>query len=164
MTIIGPDRPGLVESLATIVAEHRGNWVESRMSHLAGQFAGILRVEIAEVDAGALKGALAALESEGVRTIAFEAEEAVAASGDCVDLELFGQDRPGIVREIAHSLAEHGVNVEELQTECTSAPMSGERIFKAQARLRIPRDLSLDELRLQLEKIASDLMVDVRLD
>src|SRR4051812_3506563 len=38
MTIIGPDRPGLVELLASLVAEHGGNWLESRMSHLAGQF------------------------------------------------------------------------------------------------------------------------------
>ena len=46
LTLIGADRPGLVESLAKRVAAHRGNWVESRMAHLAGQFAGILRVEV----------------------------------------------------------------------------------------------------------------------
>jgi len=46
MTIIGRDRPGLVDSVATRVAEHGGNWLESRMSRLGGHFAGILRVEI----------------------------------------------------------------------------------------------------------------------
>ena len=46
MTVIGPDRPGLVESIAETVASHEGNWVESRMANLGGQFAGILRVEL----------------------------------------------------------------------------------------------------------------------
>src|SRR4051812_33136569 len=46
MTIIGPDRPGLVDSVAGLVEEHKGNWLESRMSRLGGFFAGILRVEV----------------------------------------------------------------------------------------------------------------------
>ena len=46
MTIISPDRTGLVESIARTVAENGGNWLESRMCRLGGEFAGILRVEI----------------------------------------------------------------------------------------------------------------------
>ena len=53
-------------------------------------------------------------------------------------LEIVGQDRPGIVREISHALASFGINVEELQTECASAAMSGETLFKARARLSLP--------------------------
>ncbi|MFQ5349742.1 MAG: ACT domain-containing protein, partial [Thermoanaerobaculia bacterium] len=36
MTLIGRDRPGLVEALAAIIEEHGGNWEESRMVQLAG--------------------------------------------------------------------------------------------------------------------------------
>ena len=46
MTIISPDRTGLVEAVARAVADHGGNWLESRMCRLGGEFAGILRVEI----------------------------------------------------------------------------------------------------------------------
>ncbi len=42
LTLIGPDRPGLVEAVAEPIAAHGGNWLESRMAHLAGQFAGIV--------------------------------------------------------------------------------------------------------------------------
>jgi glycine cleavage system regulatory protein len=35
-TVIGPDRPGLVERLAAAVTEHDGNWLESRTDVLAG--------------------------------------------------------------------------------------------------------------------------------
>jgi len=31
MTLIGVDRPGLVRSVAELVVQHGGNWLESRM-------------------------------------------------------------------------------------------------------------------------------------
>ena len=76
-------------------------------------------------------------------------------------LEIVGHDRPGIVRQISHTLANHAVNVEELETECASAAMSGETLFKARAHLAIPASTSLPTLRAQLEKIAADLIVDI---
>ena len=69
MTVIGPDRPGLVQLLATRVADHGGNWLESRMCRLGGQFAGLLRVEVAEEQSDALRRALAGLEAEGLNVI-----------------------------------------------------------------------------------------------
>ena len=62
MTLISPDRTGLVESIARAVAAHGGNWLESRMAHLAGKFAGILRIEVPADKAAALQSALAELE------------------------------------------------------------------------------------------------------
>ena len=78
-------------------------------------------------------------------------------------LDLVGQDRPGIVRDISAGLAAIGVNVAELSTECTSAPMSGEVLFNASALLHLPVERTLEELRDAMEKIASDLMVDIDL-
>ena len=46
LTLIGPDRPGLVEAVAQPIAANGGNWLESRMAHLGGKFAGILRVDV----------------------------------------------------------------------------------------------------------------------
>jgi glycine cleavage system regulatory protein len=76
-------------------------------------------------------------------------------------LEIVGQDRPGIVRQISQALAEYGVNVEELETECASAAMSGETLFKARARLSLPETCNAAEVRRKLEKIAEDLIVDI---
>ena len=76
-------------------------------------------------------------------------------------LEIVGDDRPGIVRQITRALANQGVNVEELSTECVSAPMSGEMLFKARARLGIPARCDVAALRAELEKTAGDLMVDI---
>ena len=49
LTVIADDKPGLVETLAEVIADHKGNWLESSMSQLAGKFAGILRVSVATV-------------------------------------------------------------------------------------------------------------------
>ena len=69
MTVIGEDRPGLVDSVAGIVAEQGGNWLESRMSRLGGQFAGILRVQISAEKEAALVRSLKHLETEGLSIV-----------------------------------------------------------------------------------------------
>jgi glycine cleavage system regulatory protein len=164
LTILGPDRPGLVESIARLVAAHDGNWLESRMAHLAGQFAGILRVEVDAAQAESLTQALASLAQAGLETVVHpDPAAAVPSNRPLVKLDLLGQDRPGIVRQISGVLAALGVNVEELNTECRAAAETGHPLFHAVADLRLPPDVSEEDLRIALENVAADLMVDVKL-
>jgi glycine cleavage system regulatory protein len=164
MTVIGADRPGLVQLVAACVADHGGNWLESRMCHLGGQFAGILRAEVPAARVDELVKALQTLESAGLNvTIHTESGAAPSAIGSVAALELVGQDRPGILRLVAGVLAAHGVNVEELTSERVSAPMGGGTLFKARATVLVPPGTSLGALRADLERIASDLMVDLNL-
>jgi glycine cleavage system regulatory protein len=164
LTILGPDRPGLVELVAGVIASHGGNWLESRMSHLAGKFAGILRAELPADRVAAATAALATLESRGLKVIVETAARAGERAPDqSMDFELVGLDRPGIVREISQLLAGNGVNVEELVTNRSSAPMSGEMLFEARARVRVPPSTDVAKLRSELERVASDLVVEVKL-
>jgi glycine cleavage system regulatory protein len=161
VTVIGKDRPGLVESVSAVVEEHGGSWVESRMSRLAGEFAGILRASVPADRADGLTEALEGLRSDGLRVMVERGFEEAVEQGHVILLELIGSDRPGIVHKISEALAARGVNVDELNTECEGAPWSGGTLFKAMARLRAPRALDLDQLRESLEAIAGDLMVDI---
>ena len=162
MTIISPDRTGVVESIARVVAEHGGNWLESRMCRLGGEFAGILRIEIASEKKTALLDALQQLQANGLQIVVRTDQLATTpATGRQTTLEIVGSDRPGIVREITAALARAGVNVEEFTSEVSSAPMSGETLFKASARLHLPTQCDLAALKKDLEKIAADLLVDV---
>jgi glycine cleavage system regulatory protein len=54
LTVIGKDKPGLVESLSQVIVENSGNWLESSMCQLAGKFAGILRVSVNDKDTESL--------------------------------------------------------------------------------------------------------------
>src|SRR6266550_2239935 len=162
MTVIGEDRPGLVDSVAGIVADRGGNWLESRMSRLGGQFAGILRVQISAEKEDALVRSLKQLEADGL-TIVIHSDrpQPEESERELTYLEIVGQDRPGIVHQISHALAAHGVKVEKLNTECSSAAMSGEPLFKAQAKLKIPSSCKLGVLKRELEQVAEDLIVDI---
>ncbi len=165
ITVIGKDRPGLVESVARVVAEHGGNWRESRMCRLGGEFAGLLRVDLAKTNQAALEAALRDLKHHGL-TVQVQVDRGAAAAPPLrlARLELVGQDRPGIVQQISAAFAVHGVNVEEFRSECISAPMSGEMLFLANLTLRIPATCALADLRREVEKLANDLMVEVEFE
>jgi glycine cleavage system regulatory protein len=165
MTVIGADRPGLVEMVAARVADHGGNWLESRMCRLGGQFAGILRVAVAARARDGLVNALRTLEVDGLRIIIHAEPVAITAGrgGALATLELVGNDRPGILRAVAAVFARHGLNVEELASEVVSAPMGGGALFQARATVWSPEPARLTAVRADLERIASDLMVDIRL-
>lgn len=161
LTVIGNDRPGLVESLAATVSSHQGNWLDSSMSHLAGKFAGILRIEIAANRVDALKLALEQLSA--LRIVVEGGTDDAPCAGRQLTLSLVGHDRIGIVREVSQVIARHGVNVESLTTRTASAPMSAEALFHADAELLAPTDLDTRALKTDLERISNDLMVDIKL-
>ena len=166
LTVIGDDRPGLVEQLATAISSHHGNWLESSMSQLSGKFAGIVCLSIADDQLEPLKAALAALP--GLRITA-EAGAAARPGGEPrasrrLKLSLVGHDRIGIVREVSQVLARHAINVEDLSTHTASAPMSAEILFHATAELTAAEHLDARALTSDLEQISNDLMVDITLD
>ena len=166
VSVIGPDRPGLIEQLASVIAAASGNWEGSRMIRLAGQFSGMVQVVIAEEAVPAFREALAVLESTGLQTRVHRAGDVDTAlgTGQALALEVVGQDRQGIVSAISGTLARLGVNVVELATDCSEAPWSGERLFKTNAKLVVPAGLDSDTLREEIESIAPDLMVEVKND
>jgi glycine cleavage system regulatory protein len=162
LTAIGDDRPGLVEELATAISTHGGNWLEASMAQLAGKFAGIVNVAVPADQVDALKAALAKLSGLKVSAEAAGAEKS-ALAGRHLTLNLVGHDRIGIVREVSQVLARHAVNVEELATYTSSAPMSAEVLFHAEAELFAAPDFNARALKLELEKLSDDLMVDISL-
>ena len=164
VTVIGPDRPGIVSKLSAHAQRFGANWAGSRMASLAGQFAGIVHFEVPPDNAEALAAALRDLESSDLRVVIVRGEGApVPAGRRAVKLELVGHDRPGIVRDLSSSLAERGVSIEELHTEIVSGAMSAEHLFKVKALLLVPKSVTNDELRRGLEALANEMMVDIAL-
>ncbi len=163
MTVLGPDRPGLVQSLSAAVADHGGNWLESRMARMAGQFAGILRVECPAAAADALITAVESLRRGGLAI-----QIARESAGDVLDritltIDVVGNDRPGIVRQLAAAIASVGGNVEELTTGLESAPMSGHPIFRAKGVVSMPGAADASLLAAAIEHLGPDLSVDIAL-
>ncbi len=165
MSLIGKDRPGLMESVATLVADHGGNWLESRMCRLGGEFAGILRLQVSGDRQAELELALRGLEQQGL-TVSLRPDSGGNEPSEdrMLAFEIVGPDRPGIVRQITAALAARGVNVEEFTSECISAPMSGERLFNAHLLVQLPEGCDVDVLCDNIEKLANDMALDVDFD
>lgn len=165
LTVLGADRPGIVGALAQVIAAHAGNWLESRMARLAGQFAGILRVSVPTAQTEALMQALQALQHTGLTvTMARSSSDEATPDYRWLRLVLTGYDHPGIIRDISHALAWRGINIDELHSEYTSAPMSGVMLFKATATLRVPLQVVMSDLQEHIEHLAHDLVVDIVLE
>lgn len=162
LTVIGVDKPGLVDRLATTIATAGGSWLGSRMARLSGQFAGIVEVQVESERAAELARALSALDGLSV-TATPSAEVGGGAPPRSARLAFVGQDRPGLVQAVSRVLAENLVNVEELETRTYMAAMSGTQVFEAEASLTLPPEVEVGALRQRLEAVARDVFVDIHI-
>lgn len=164
-TFIAKDKPGLVECLSKTVSDFGGNWLESRMSHLAGQFAGITRIQVSNEQATALRDALLALSTHELTVVVQSGEStSPAEKAQQRSVHIIGNDRPGIVLEVSRALATRNINVSEMNTNITSAPMTAEPLFESTVIIELPAQQDLDELVEKLDEIANDLAIDITLD
>lgn len=164
LTVLSDDRPGIVESVAQTVTAHGANWLDSRMTHLAGKFAGIVHIEVPDTQANDVLDALNGL-SGGELQIVVERSKAPPppVNVEVRTLELVGSDHPGIVHDVTRVLAERKVSIEDLTTGTDSASMAGGKLFRASALIHVPESVDLEALQDELEDLASDLMVDISL-
>lgn len=164
VTVVGPDRPGIVSLLSAKAQGFGANWAGSRMASLAGHFAGMVHFEVPPENADALAAALKALESSDLKIVIERSGGAVAPEGRrIVKIEVVGHDRPGIVRDLSGALAQRGVSIEELHTEIVSGAMTAEHLFKVKAVLLVPKSVTNDDVRRALEALANEMMVDLAL-
>ncbi len=153
-----------MESISRIVNEHRANWLDSRLSQLAGKFAGIIQVEVDERETAPLVAALEGLRNTGLTVVVERGDGKLSTESKLTDqLTLLGLDRPGIVRDVSQALAEHSINVLELRTSIVRAAMTGEPMFDASATIEYDAETDLDRLVTDLEAISTELGIDIEL-
>ncbi len=162
ITIVGKDRPGIVESLAATVTDHEGNWLSSSMSNLAGQFAGIIEVAVEDERRDALAKAIGALDGLHVQSVVGSESTEVGAT-PLAELEAVGVDHPGIVFNLTQVLKNAGVNLLQFATWTEPAPNSGDELFRAVAEFELPESVDLEGLKAKLEDLAEDIAVDIEL-
>jgi len=164
VTLVGPDRHGIVSQLSERAQRYGANWAASRLTRLAGEFAGTVHLEVPHQNADALVTALQELSSSGLQVVVARSSGAsVPTSLRAVELELVGDDRIGIVSTLTKILAERGVSIENLHTEILRSGISGKQTFKIGAHLLLPASLSIDALRQELGALAHEMTLDIAL-
>ncbi|MEE9444833.1 MAG: ACT domain-containing protein [Cocleimonas sp.] len=162
ITILGPDKVGLVKSLSKTLNQHKGSWTESRMSRLGGKFAGLLEVSVPADEVEKLTSTLQELQTDSLNILVEQStEDPTLKPTHSLSLEILGQDRPGIIFDITQKLATLNVNIEELESEVRPASMSGGSLFNAKLTLGLPEGLSSEEVQDLLESMSDQFMVDI---
>jgi glycine cleavage system regulatory protein len=161
VTVLGRDRPGIVQELARIVADAGGNWEQSNLVRLAGRFAGVVELSApSESAADALEAALRAVAG-GLSIVVDRGEAEISPpSGAVIRVSITGTDRPGIVRDVTRVLVQRGANIVAFSTDTVEAPMAGGLLFRARVEARIARE-GLEALKNGLEALQDDLQVDL---
>ena len=162
LTICAHDRPGVMKLISNTIAECEGNWLESRMARLGGQFAGIVRVECSEGKLPQLTENLNSLSDQGISVqIHDQGDLSDYPYTRCLRLDIFGNDRPGIVSQLTEAISSAGANIEELNTSIESAAMSGHPIFHASGSVCVPDSTNEQELIAAVEDLSDDLNVEI---
>ena len=164
VTITCPDRPGIVERVTDVVVAHGGNWEESHLARLGGDFAGIVMVSVPPERVNELTTALASLANDEMTVAVKGVSPSAPARREghmlCL-LRLEGADHEGIVHDVSAYLAKYGINVDSMETELVAAPMSATPLFHMEAQLSVPSTLTVEELRENLLLIGDQLGVDI---
>ena len=165
LTVTGPDLPGMEQELTQVISRHKARWVASRMAHMAGRFASVLFISVAAAYVDELKGALSAMEAEGidVRIDQVEASSAPPRERRLL-MNLIADDAPELVTDISRLLNEQKIRISELHTDTLPAPYTGGNLQSIQAHLRAPSGTDLDLIRTRLESLSSELMLDISLE
>lgn len=162
-TIIAKDQPGIVTTLSDIVNQHSGNWLDSRMSQLAGEFAGIVHIDIPVDQRNSLEKALTALSSQNIDITLRQADNKLHSSDYKLhQIEIVGNDRPGIVAELSKLFSEKGINILEFDTNIHDASMAGGMLFHADAVVSVNQTVNLDSLQDKLHELADALALDIQ--
>ena len=158
LTAVGPDRPGLVSEISSLVHNAGANLEDSRMAILGGEFALLVLISGEEQ---AMREVAARGEALGARLglrLLTKPTTSRQAARDFLPFHfrVTGVDRPGIVQRVAGVLAGRGVNVASLDSRLEFAPESGTPMFILEANLQVPSALALEDLRRELSKACEE--------
>jgi len=168
MSAIGRDRPGIVADLAELIYDCDCNLEDSRMTILGSEFAVLLLLsgQGDEVERR-LSSGCKRLEWEKRLTVFIRPlDEAPPVPsepprGTLLECVVTGVDRGGIVARVARTIADHDANITDLHSDLRPEPESGTPTYTMRLRLVVPPGRDVAPLRQALERVASELRVDL---
>ncbi len=166
-TLTGKDRVGLVDEVTQALLERGGNILASRMAHLGGEFAMLMLVTLPEGQLAQLERDASRWHAQGYQftlTRTQDTRAAAAANTVAYHIRVVGADHEGIIHAVARFLAQHGINIEELTTQTTPAPISGQPLFSMDARVAAPAQLAEQAWQAALAQVEQELNVDLEVN
>jgi glycine cleavage system transcriptional repressor len=165
LSTLGPDRKGMADDIANIAIEFNCNIEDSKMSVLGGEFAVIMLISGEE---NSIKDLISKADDLGNRfDMKINIKETSAPlsvqQGIPYMLESISMDTPGIVHSITRYLREMSINIEDLETDKSAAPLTGTPMFHMRAHIIIPTSVNLSEFKDRLNDIEHEKNLDIHL-
>jgi glycine cleavage system regulatory protein len=165
-SVVGKDRPGFVNLITSRIREIGGNVELQRSTRMAEEFAAII---LFSVEGGDSEVAAAVEAVQGIRAedTLIHARSAVTqggsggVSGTSAELTAVGADQQGIIDEVTLLLFRRQINIESMNYDVDSAPMTGQSLFRMEARLSIPDSVDIDGLKDELRQLELALNFDI---
>ena len=159
ISALGSDRPGIVSEISGVITSHGGNVEESNMSRLGSDFTIIMLVSVAPDWVESLEVALQSINELTIISKPTETQE--AKEGIQCQIDLSGADNEGIVKVLSKYLVGKSINILEMQTHITNAPVTGTPLFNLKAITTIPKSLNLTDIQSEINQIAQKLGIEI---
>ncbi len=160
ITAVGRDRPGIVASFTEALYGLGANLEDCRAALLRGSFAMVMAVSVPEgVEAGDAQSALQPVADALGLTVwvgPTSPDDAPETPGGCT-VSVYGADHPGIVSAITRSLADLGVNIEDLSSRVVGDPP----VYVLGITCGLPETVTTEQVLTALTPVAQSQSVEV---
>ena len=170
ISAVGSDRPGIVSELSGAITSHGGNIEKSRMTRLGSDFTIIMLVTVDSKWEESLLVALQTIKELSITTKGTEPNTVITGEnsqdtvGENYQISLNGADNEGIVKVLSKYLKEKSINIIEMNTNISQAPISGSPLFNLSASISIPGEVNGRDIQSDLSQISKELGVDIHLN
>jgi len=164
LTIIGPDKRGIVANVTEMMLDYHASIEESRMTRLGGEFAMIMLLSLPMEYKEHCCTNLEKFKEQGLTVFSRETNLLRLKKFQGYipyQISVWGADHVGIVHAVAEYLTDEKIQVEDIETHVTKAPLSGTPLFSMDAVIQAPPELTLPELRESLEELGDELGIDI---
>ncbi|MCW8854882.1 MAG: glycine cleavage system protein R [Gammaproteobacteria bacterium] len=164
ITAVGEDRPGIVDELSHILFDADLNIEDSRMSILGGEFAIILLVSGKAEALAKIQNQENKLGNALRLKLLIKPTQAKQPHKDKIpySIKVVSMDHPGIVHHLARFMAQHQINIEDLETESYPAPHTGTPMFAVNMSVDIPGELSISKVRDEFIELCDEHNLDAQ--
>ena len=167
ISAVGSDRPGIVSKISGVITSHGGNIKKSRMTRLGSDFTIIMLVMVDSKWEESLVVALQAIKEISITTKCTEPNTVITGenyqvtAGENCQISLRGADNEGIVKVLSKYLAGKSINILEMETHISNAPVTGTPLFNLIAITSTPVNLNMSNIQSDLNQIAQKLGIEI---
>ncbi|MBT8131171.1 MAG: glycine cleavage system protein R [Gammaproteobacteria bacterium] len=162
VTVIGPDRTGLVRDVTKSISAAGGSIMQSRMTTLGREFAMVALVAANWHAIKKVEDALDELAASSELTISYKTTEERQGQSPAApyNVDIVAMDQEGIVAGLASFFASREIEIADLNTRRYNAAHTGAAMFAVQIAISVPASSHLATLRDELHEYCEQQNLD----